>query len=771
MRVQFPFFANLGKGGVASYYCASIIYNEKESKLTIKLYRVQYDESIVYSPITHPDAIDTSRLNNYIECCEEEFKEANAIVVRHEVHESRGSKKAIKVHIIIAYEREGEKDNQRLWLSYLRGISKINNEEEEYNIFIISSKRRYVPYRNNRNASRPEDKVLVAEVKAIDIIKYGGVHSSDKIRIGGVSREAKEQILHHIEINQDEELNSVELNRIRTWSLILQLPISIELLDKKLEIENLKVTSIKLNMIEGLLGSNVIAADRHNINKQIPSIIPTPLLSALSSVMTKTVGNHSGYSGSPILTVLPSIFHPNVGGIMLQIDLTPLFEKLYCYLYNKMLEVGKLQINAKISKARYVDLYGFSCGNIDLGISAEALLKALTSNFVLHRPRIYISSKCLKKDNKDNITELSSWIRLPHRIRRIDVGIPVEGTSFQQAVLSSTSTIYLAYEVVRNRVRYLRKLLKYVRDLKQLLPNNYNINNTKLLLLAFASYIGERVEKYCKGDVELQKVAEKTPLVGIYIPVIASRIALLLLLLGLHGLSHLLLKYLYADTKTRGDRLREFVILSIDKKYIRNRAGLSQYYVDVVINGFTYLLSNEEDKIIGTIIISDTKPYTSTLWKEITQRFDIDRFIEFAYHILRSNQYDDKCLGIWRDMQKRVKMFTELWNWRVIIDKAVTILSEDYKLGDPQKGRLTLPLIDARVIISEDVINKLEDNAKNIIKHHLESLYVMAMPFCFDGCYNCIVLDKGCRSNPLMKEWTVSKSITRIIIDEIRNNL
>ena len=45
------------------------------------------------------------------------------------------------------------------------------------------------------------------------------------------------------------------------------------------------------------------------------------------------------------------------------------------------------------------------------------------------------------------------------------------------------------------------------------------------------------------------------------------------------------------------------------------------------------------------------------------------------------------------------------------------------------------------------------------------------MPFCFDGCYNCVLLDKGCGSSPLMKEWSSSKSMTRLILRELEKQL
>jgi hypothetical protein len=760
MSIQFPFFADIIKDGKASYYCAVTKYDVNNKKFTIRILSSRHIDDIVYLPIAHPDSVTTSFLDVLIsKCREDERDKANSIIVEHIVHEQRVSNDIKKVRTLIVYEQSG-REQQKLLLSYLRGFAK---NDEEYSIFIISNYG-YEPSSESSKRQGSGASQSIRDVKVVEIWRKirRDAGKDSKLQLPDMDR-SEESI--EIEIRQSDRIH-VMLSKVRTWPLTLQMPLRMKFSKSK---HNSIICSIKTNVIEGLLGS-MIFVDIDKSRYQIQAIVPTPLLSAAFKHGLRDVMFH----------VIPSASRIDSSAIVIRLDLTELFNDLYHYLICKLCNVSNMQLeHGKLFRARYIIedyCYDFDKGekqqcNSNIYLDDEALLKALVNNFVTIAPRTYLFSQYLKRADID-INELSRWIRLSHRIRKIDIGIPINITGIENVIPINVENIYFAYEVVADRVQYLRKFLQLYKQLKDTLKIDDNI---ELLLMAFSEYIGERVERYLR-EKGLHDIAEKRPIVGININTIATRIAILLLELGLHGLSHLLFKYLHTTVKIRGERLRELIILGIGEKIAEAAMIKGRYYMDVAINGFMYRLTLSNDRVVGIVMISDTKPYTSSFWENIVDNFNADKFISFAYEVL--GVPEDRCLSTWKGLKSRLSQYVGLYDRKGLIRRAVDVLSNTYGLGNPDDGNITTPMLDTRPIIGKDVITNLtqqlqesESVIRSALKPYMEALYIISMPFCFDGCYNCVLLDKGCGSSPLMKEWSSSKSMAKLMLRELEKQL
>ena len=690
MSIQFPFFADIIKDGKASYYCAVTKYDVNNKKFAIRILSSSHIDDIVYSPIAHPDSVTISFLDALISRCKEDKKdEANSIIVEHIVREQKTSNAIKNVHILIVYEQSG-KEQQRLLLNYLHGFAKNN---EEYNIFIISNYG-YEPSSESSKKQESGTSQSIRDVKVVELRRRirRDTEKDSKLQLPDMSKN-EESI--EIEIRQSDRIH-VKLSKVKTWPLTLQMPLTMEISKSK---HNSIIYSVKTNIVEGLLGS-IIFADINKSRYQIQTIVPTPLLSATFKHNLRDA----------MFYLIPSASRIDSGAIVIKFDLTELFNDLYHYLICKLCNVSNIQLeHGNLFRARYIIedyCYDFDKGEkhqckSNIYLDDEALLKALVNNFVTIAPRTYLFSQYLKRADID-INELSRWIRLPHRIRRIDIGIPINITGIQSInVPTSVENIYFAYEVVADRVEYLRKFLQLYKQLKDTLKIGDNI---ELLLMAFSEYIGERVERYLR-EKGLDNIAEKRPIVGININIIAARIVILLLELGLHGLSHLLLKYLHTTTKIRGERLRELIILGIGEKIAEDAMIKGRYYMDVAINGFMYRLMLSNDRVMGVVMISDTKPYTSSLWENIVDNFDANKFISFAYEVLGVSE--DRCLSTWKGLKSRLSQYINLYDRKGLIRRAVDTLSNMYGLGNPDDGNITIPILDARPIIEKDVITDL----------------------------------------------------------------
>jgi hypothetical protein len=719
MHINFPFFVLKNGSG---YYCGEITYNKDKSILRIEARKTITDNNILYLPTLSFSSVDTRSLSDLVKGCKKYYNTSNAIVTQHYVLEhnpTRGGSQT-KVHnIVIAYEATEEVGERTLYLNYLR-VSKDPAKGSEYHIVIISP-------------------IEYSDVKHV-IIKIGDQES----KLLGLGQHRPKSTI---------------VDDVGTWPVIASIPVNL----KKNNISKV-LSLLEAHLLEVLLGSIVyFGKKQYRKREQLPQLIPTPLLSKLHY----TVQQQPNLLPHP--TALPSGSYISSGGVMLEIDeidLSNLFDKLSEYLAIKLYRALNLLSESKLAGGIEIKRCSDSIeitdekllgSSINLDVSPEAILKAVLDRFLV------ANVKAVIRGHEDVLGKLRG--KPPHGIFRINVPIPARSLGFYQLDLDMVDgDVYVAYETMRRRTNYLKTLLSYVGELR-----GSEFDYVDLILASFLLVINDEVRKFGKR-------------VSIDHCILARRMAVLLLEYGLHSLAHLLLRYLQGVLKAPRESLRELVVLSIGSD-VEGKIKPSRYYTNVVIGGSRYrLLSSRIGEVRGLIAVVDMRPYTYRMWKSVVRRsFDLREFIDFVYRHLGRDVKSDECLRLWREKSERVRAHLGLSKLN-IGSTSITLLdvADDLRTfmgGTPSHPGISLPLLEVRVIM-EDVIRGLANRhgvdanlLKQGLKPHLEAIYMASTSFCFDGCYNCVLVEKSCLGNPLMREWVVSKSMARLILSELERGL
>jgi len=716
MRINFPFFALRNGSG---YYCGEITYDKDKSILRIEARKTITDNNILYLPTLSPSGIDTGFLSKLVDRCKKDDKTSNAIVTQHYVLEhnpTRGGSQT-KVHnIVIAYEATEEVGERKLYLNYLRA-SEDRAKGSEYHIIVIL----------------PNE---YSDVKHV-IIKIGDQES--KLLSLGQHRP-----------------KSTTVDDVGTWPVIASIPVNL----KKNDISKV-LRLLDVHLLEVLLGSIVYFGEKRSRKReQLPQLIPTPLLSKLHH----TVQRQPRLLPHP--TALPSGSYISSGGLMLEIDLDNLFDKLSEYLAIKLYRAFNLLPKSKFAREIVIDMLcndssivitgsKISGSSIHLDVSPEAILKAVLDRFLV------ANAKAIIRGHEDVLGKLRG--KMPHGIFRINVPILAQSLRFSRLNMVD-DYVYVAYETMRRRTNYLKTLLSYVKELR-----GSGFDYIDSILASFLLMINDEAIKFGKR-------------VSIDYCILARRMAVLLLEYGLHSLAHLLLRYLQGILKAPRESLRELVVLSIGSD-VEGKIRPSRYYTNVVIGGSRYrLLSSRISGVVGLIAVVDMRPYTYRMWESIVRRsFDLREFIDFVYRQLGRDVESDECLRLWHEKSERVRAHLGLSKLN-IGSTSITLLdvADDLRTfmgGTRSHPGISLPLLEVRVIM-EDVIERLANRhgvdaslLKQGLRPHLEAIYMASTPFCFDGCYNCVLVERSCLGNPLMREWVVSKSMARLILGELERGL
>ncbi|MFZ8794459.1 MAG: hypothetical protein ACO2O2_11340 [Acidilobaceae archaeon] len=715
MHINFPFFALRNGSG---YYCGEITYDKGKSILRIEARKTITDNNILYLPTLSPSGIDTGFLSKLVDRCKKDDNTSNAIVAQHYILEhiptGRGSQTMVH-NIVIAHEATEEVGERNLYLNYLRA-SEDHAKGSEYHIVIISPN------------------------------EYSDVnHVNIKIR----GQELKLGLGQHLP-------KSTTIDDIGTWPVITSIPVNL----KKNDISKV-LSLLEAYLLEVLLGS-IVYFGKKQYRKQLPQLIPTSLLSKLHH----TVQQQSSLSPHP--AALPSGSYIFSGGVMLEIDLSNLFDKLSEYLAIKLFKAFNLLTKSKFAGEIVIDRrcsdpsieitdVKLSGSSIDLDVSPEAILKAVLDRFLVVNVKAIIHG----------LGKLRG--KPPHGIFRINVPIPARSLGFYQLGMVD-GDVYVAYETMGRRTSYLKDLFSYIRKLRDLKDSEFDY--VDLVLASLLLMINDKLGKYGKR-------------VSIEYCILARRMAVLLLEYGLHSLAHLLLRYLQGVLKVPKESLRELVVLSIGLD-VKGKIKPSRYYTNVVIGGSRYrLLSSMFDGVRGLVAVVDMRPYTYRTWESIVRRsFDLREFIDFAYRRLGRDVESDECLRLWREKSGRVRAHLGLSRLNIgstsITLRDVADHLKAFMGGTRSHPGISLPLLEVRVIV-EDVIEGLanrhgvNDNLlkqlKQGLRPHREAIYMASTPFCFDGCYNCVLVERSCLGNLLMREWVVSKSMARLILGELERGL
>jgi len=743
--INFPFFPLNNKG---SYYCGKLKIDEKNNILEIKEIKPSFGIGLPLTSYIGTDALELDQIHELKEGCGED---SNILATIHYLKISRSTK---NLHVLLY----------------------IGEDRGKFGIKIA-------PRQNTHSADIGEFFIIglpdnFEQKKAFNEIFIETPFTSYRFS------------------SKDIQIERVNINKIRTYPLILYWPFYATMENNRL---------VSLDVIQILLGSLVLEEKSYSETYLFP-FFPAPLLSYEYFLLRRQ------NSKSKIdVNKLQSVNIYDSGALIAEIDLKNLVTQLNLCIYNMIIDAWSLVKTVKSKKELFFTLshgkkkQSDKYNSLGCPLSSRALLKALANAFLVQGSTFSVKPQD-KKVNADQVRkDLRDYVRrkLPHRLIPVYVELDSHKTIFYQLHLIPIGTlgtentngqkiaVWRTY-VANNRVQFLLNLLQKIDEITK--KANGNPDETTKLMAAYLLYLNEVIKEY------LDSVKMKID-VRLEVGILSKKITLLLLEYGLHGVSHLLIRYLSEELKIPKSRLFETTAIIIPKSDSESQEKFSDLYeavkithdfVNVVIDGYHYRLrgaSGQHPK--GIILVFDTQSYSSSYWFEVLKNF---KFKDFASEMLK--YFDDKnCDRYWQSRRGKIK--------------PALLVADNYlskKLGDPTQSILTtfteylrslfgldglddmlsLPLSEfrrlmlqkeglVRYFLEESVrptdIDKTERDFKKEVRYYLQAIYEYVVPFCFDGCYNCVQIDKGCSlKNPLLKEWVVSRNIAKLILEAAVKN-
>ncbi|MCC6057010.1 MAG: hypothetical protein LM583_10075, partial [Desulfurococcaceae archaeon] len=433
----------------------------------------------------------------------------------------------------------------------------------------------------------------------------------------------------------------------------------------------------------------------------------------------------------------------------------------------------------------------------DQELDPKALLKALMSSFLFAGITISVSGAIDREVARRYSSELRSFIRRqhPHRVSPLEVALNAESTVLNQLRLVGSShsfiRVWRSYVDIK-RSDFLEKLLDkliYIKSFGQ----SKKYSTTQQLLAAYLLLINDFMQEF-KNSNPLPRGA----VVSIDVVTLTEKIVTLLIEYGLHGVSHTLLREAAERLKIRKQRLNEVTVLIVPQApssvvvpaNLFNAFLFMNVYMNIVLDGYHYRVRGRGEELLkGLIMVMDTKPYTSPQWRKALADFDVKSFARSVLDQLHRRN----CYGYWEERRNRIApaidiadaiIEQKLGNSLQVskpLSKMVDFVVKLFDLDKADKQQaLSLPLSEFRRLLASIITKAVagssatssaEEISKLLhreIKHYLNAIYEYTVPFCFDGCHNCIMIDRGCGlRNPLLKEWTASRYIVTKILESI----
>jgi len=593
------------------------------------------------------------------------------------------------------------------------------------------------------------------------------------------------------QIIEKERIKWIEIDKVQSYAQTLHWPfygtLNLHELNKK------DFCLAYLDLINVLLGSLVLQRKTQHSSYVFP-FFPTPLLSAGYLAQSK------GEIDEINVLMLPSVNIYDSGTIIVKIDLEKIVTDLCKCIYNAITQARRLlhtldiRLNYELYEQSDIfdeeDIYGDET-TLSYNLDAKAVLKALLNSFLF-------TDRILKGDKEFKEGELKDFIKRehPHTLSPLYVDLDAENTVFHQLgyIGVDTRSIKVWRSFVRShRTDFLAKMFSKLYIIKSYAEAQKNYDEVHKLFAAYLLLIDDYIEEFFK-----QK-KKSLPNVNLYLDkiLLAKKLTMLLIEYGVHGISHLLTRYLSEELKIKKSKLNEITALIIPKTEISSPANLykaTSKFRNIVIDGYHYrLIGGDRLKLTGLIIISGTDSYSAPYWNKALKDFDLRDVAGNTRDYLNTKN----CYAYWYARKEKIlpaietadsslqnlpikKPFSELVNWISSLfglnekdvkkaQHALSIpLSEFRRLLICKDGFIDMFVKDPRQGIPKDKINETAKTLGKEIKSYLRAIYEAVLPFCFDGCFNCVLIDRGCSlRNPLLKEWVVSRFVAENMLNTL----
>lgn len=608
------------------------------------------------------------------------------------------------------------------------------------------------------------------------------------------------------------------IDKIKSYPLTATIPIKAEIDTRPAFNQGLHADITNTDLLESLVGSLLLVNDLQGNWRQTPFLIPTA--STISQLKPSSQDSFD-LASTPFRLTKDALM------IYYALPTSDLYEVLWMYLLVRFgNEISNAFKNEEISR------YKSKNGTI------VKCIAVLPSKSEMDEAELYLNSNQQArkiKDILDNDLDIKAILKAsihPHIARwSIEYDPPNRGYNrpyFLQPIG------YLGFSL-----RIPSTLISSVsKDIA--LPNNNDENPTSVQLrflqlrlpeldildqeiftvlaslnhLPFASILKGYCTMILKYFHKQITKASSSSSIRIIISDYVKALAYALIEMGIHGLSHCLMRYLASAAKVDEKTIREFVgifyrypiisTLSTSSNVDDKFKGIIDGYIYRFLASPTLGYSGVVAAIAGGIL---PIPFSYSSLGRTLKLPDIQKISEYC-----SISSPDSCYSSWMNSRTIAKSFItgtsaslsrqniqcSLNGWTIrtrltdILDEIIRITEQRFglvNLSSPNDlfKRLYLPrdryrrlltktllreamasLISKQIGGSQNVppktLRECEKEAKDAIKPYAPMLYEALVPYCFDGCFNCI-LSKNCGTrNPFTREWIVSKSMLKILI-------
>lgn len=570
-----------------------------------------------------------------------------------------------------------------------------------------------------------------------------------------------------------------------------------------------------LNLVELLLGSIFTYTSRKTIPQmkmQLNTLVPLPYLSYRDENDTRKIK----------LFYLPHLVLNEAGYVGLSIVFDDDF-------------VEELKKSVKRDLCSLTEIFKSTDDNYNLGTLIEENMECSTitnkvndrgDDFIID-PKVlfkifvqeHFSQWSLEIIDARNRGDIRKKMIRTSIIRHLRLSIPVDSLLVsqigEQSSTSTSSSFYVKYYGI-NSFR-LEDFYNKVYQRIEKIANNPSRNNEwsdykihqASIILGYLDYVNEVISKAISGNTG-DNASKTKPVLTIDLNGFLDAIVAGFIELGVHGLSHLLTKYISYKLKVSTKHLGEIIILHAAP--VHPEISRIMEYLGVV-DGFLYRVSS--DKWKADIIIYLRRDYSHPSLKASLNCDDDNKcnnalaeFNEFVNNILGEAPDDDRCYQRW--VEKRMPARASLQVLSRALDNtsvcdglslgalmrsSMEKLSRLHGLADTSRlgpgelyKKVYLPLSTSRRYIYKTLLPDLVKSRRNTsrgagkdkectkearrnLKHYVEQIYQASVPDCFDGCYNCILMDECGAPNPIIREWVVSKQAAKYILNHLNKQV
>ncbi len=279
---------------------------------------------------------------------------------------------------------------------------------------------------------------------------------------------------------------------------------------------------------------------------------------------------------------------------------------------------------------------------------------------------------------------------------------------------------------------------------------------------------------------------------------LAHALAFALIEMGVHALSHCLMRYLAAATKVDQASMKEFVGIIYWPPPLSTGTG-DDYYRGL-IDGYIYRFHASPElggagavaAVAGAIL---PRPYSHSSLKDVVSAPSLKDLIVYC----GAHRSGDACYASWLGVRAVAKATLSGIKGSVRRNvvgcrgRAITldkILEDAERLTETRFGlvnirspddlvkKLYLPRERYRRVLVNKILKQIVRNilsgaggvtkckgrVKSAVRPYAPMLYEAAVPHCFDGCYNCVLVRNCGTRHPMTREWLVSKSMLKILL-------